>query len=328
MNDLNATSLLVILSLSQTIPKYLFSVGGPILILVGTINSLFNVLVLEQKKLRKNPCSRCFVAFNIASFFLLYLSFLPTILQIGYNIEPGTYNLPYCRIRVYLNFLLATLPPFYLILASIDRTLVTSASAQVRKWSNRSTIRKCLFGITVFWVLFHIHALIYTDIIQVTNNTFVCFPKLGIYSVMVSYYTFVVHGVIPFVSLSIFAALTIRNLHHRPHHHVDASGVGTIHPSHRQDKQLIRMLFIEILTCVIFNFVFPGVFLYIEATQYQIKSYERDVVEHLLLSISIFIFYVPSCTSLYTNLVVSKSFRKRTKHIILRKLFNNRIRPD
>jgi hypothetical protein len=136
-----------------------------LLIFIGTVSFICNLIIL----IRKSPCSICLIAFNSSSFLLLYFSLLPATLQIGFNIESGSSNLVYCRIRYYLGFLFARLPSFYLILASIDRTLVTSSNVRVRQLSNRCFIYKCIFGLTLFWTLFH------TNIIQFQPNDFVCY---------------------------------------------------------------------------------------------------------------------------------------------------------
>ncbi|UJR32403.1 hypothetical protein I4U23_019865 [Adineta vaga] len=327
MGDFNISSSLITIPNLQSIRVNLFSIGGPILIIIGTISCIVNLLVFHQKKLRKNPCALCFMAFNISSLLLLYLSFLPAVLQIGFNIEPGAYNLPYCRLRYYLGFLFACLPPFYLILASIDRTLITSSNVNIRQWSNCSFIYRCLFGITLFWMLFHSHAFVYIDIVEFEQGYSVCYFQRGLYSVLVSYYTLIVNGIIPLVLLSTFTILTMRNLHRRVFQNVITAEMRTIHISHRQDRQLTGMLLIEIFTCIIFDFIHPCVLLIVHISQYQIHSNEYQEFDRFLLSISTFSLHIPFCTSLYTNLMVSKRFRKQVKYIIFRKKMRNRTLP-
>ncbi|CAF0831362.1 unnamed protein product [Adineta steineri] len=130
------------MKLLETIPINLYVIGGPVLLFIGTISCICNLIIFTRNNLRKNSCSICLIAFNLSSLLLLYFSFLPAILQIGYNIEPGSYNLIYCRIRYYLGFLFACLPSFYLILASIDRTLITSSNIRIRQWNLLPTKRK------------------------------------------------------------------------------------------------------------------------------------------------------------------------------------------
>ena len=313
------SNLIQLLSLIQ---KSIYSIGGPILVFLGSVSCLFNLIIFNQKNLRKNPCSICFSAFNISSFLLLYLSLLPTIIEIGYNVEMGTYNLIYCRLRLYFSFLLACLPPFYLILAAIERTMITSANARIRQWSNRSFILKCLFSLTLFWILFHIHALFYTTVLQIEPNHFYCHIQLGLYSVLVSYYGLIVIGLIPIVLLSTFGWLTWRNLHTSPNR------INVIiqprNENRIQDRQLIRMLSVEIFTFMIFYFLQSSVLLYQQITQYQNKSETSIAIEQFFFNISILSLNIPPCISFYTNLMASKTFRKEIKKLF----FKNHVHPQ
>ena len=294
----------------QTAQKNLYIYGGPILLLIGTINCLFNLIIFTRKKLRKNPCSICLIAFNISCFLLLYFSFLPAILQIGFDIEPGSSNLIYCRTRYYFGFVFACLPPFYLILASIDRTLITSSNARIRQISNQSFIYKCLISLTLFWILFHIHAFFHTNIIQFGYNLFVCYFDPGLYTILTSYYTLIVNGILPPILLAIFAFLTMRNLHHSQSMNFN----GTVHSE--KNLQLIRMLFTEIFICILFDFIHPSVLLYKQITQYNEKTYEITIIDQFILSLSTFILHIPYSVSFYTNLIVSKTFRKEIKKVV------------
>jgi hypothetical protein len=319
----------------QLAQENLYRFGGSLLMFLGTISCVFNIFVFIQKNLRKSPCSICLIAFNAASCLLLYLSLLPAILQIGYNIEPGAYNLVYCRIRYYLGFLLACLPPFYLILASIDRALITSVNVRIRQWSNRCFIYKCIFILTLFWALFHIHALFYTNILQFAPNYFVCYFHTGLYSALVSYYTLIVNGMIPLFLYSFFGLLTVRNMHRRrvrpfissrpSRNRIRAQHNSTV--SYRKDRQFIRMLLTEIMICIIFDFIHPSVLLYTQITQYQTKSEEQMAIEQFIISISTFSLHVPFCISFYTNFIVSKTFRKVVKNIILKNRIIARVQP-
>ncbi|CAF0746150.1 unnamed protein product [Adineta steineri] len=304
------------MKLLETIPINLYVIGGPILLFIGTISCICNLIIFTRNNLRKNSCSICLIAFNLSSLFLLYFSFLPAILQIGYNIDPGSYNLIYCRIRYYLGFLFACLPSFYLILASIDRTLITSSNVRIRQWSNTHFIYKCLLFLTLFWTLFHIHALLYTNIIQIEPNHFVCYFNPGLYSILVSYYSLIVNGMIPPILLTIFGLLTMRNIHHSRSRISPSLVKNNSNIIHRKNQQLIRMLSTEILICIMINFIHPSVLLYEQITQNKIQDYNHTIINQFLISISTFILHIPYCLSFYTNLIVSKTFRTEVKHFI------------
>ena len=200
--------------------------------------------------------------------------------------------------------------------------MITSANARTRQWSNRSFVLKCLFSLTFFWILFHIHALFYTTILQIGSNHFYCYTQPGLYSVLVSYYSLIVIGLIPIVFLSIFGWLTWRNLHTRPNR-INV----IIQPRNQnriQDQQLIRMLLVEISTFMIFYFINPSVLLYQQITQYQNKSETSIAIEQLFSGISILSLPIPPCTSFYTNLMASKTFRKEIKKLF----FKNHVHPQ
>lgn len=313
----------------QLAQKNLYYFSGPLLMFFGTISCICNILVFIQKNLWKNPCSICLIAFNVASFFLLCISLLSAILQIGYNIEPGAYNLVYCRIRYYVAFLFACLPPFYLILASIDRALVTSMNIRLRQLSNRCFIYRCIFILTLFWILFHIHVFFHVNLLQLAPNYFACYLTSGLYFVLISYYALIVNGLIPIIFYLFLGLLTVKNMHRRlvrpfiSGHRLRTHGNNTI--SFRNDRQFIRMLLTEVTIYIMFGFINPSVLLYRQITQYQIKSRVVLAEEQLIISISTFSLHVPFCISFYTNFIVSKTFRKVTKNIILKNRIFSRI---
>lgn len=68
---------------------YLYQIGGPIFIVIGSIGSILNLIVFTQRTLRKNPCSTYFIAYNVANFLYMYGSLLSLTLDIGYHIDPS-----------------------------------------------------------------------------------------------------------------------------------------------------------------------------------------------------------------------------------------------
>ncbi len=169
---------------------YLYKYGGPILITLGTISCVLNIMVFTKKILRKNPCSIYFVALNISNILLIYQSLLFSILQAGYNIQPTAYNLPLCRFYIYTIILFDILGPFYLILASADRVLITSSNALTRRRSTQRLAYICIISGTIFWMLIHIHGLVFGSIVEVPPNYVFCYFQSGAYLAFIAYYSF------------------------------------------------------------------------------------------------------------------------------------------
>ena len=152
-----------------------YRIGGPILMVIGTLSCILSFMVFMRKNLRKNPCSIYLMAVNVSNILLIFTSISLSTLAIGYKIDPSLSNLRFCRFRYYVMFLFDILGPSYLILAAIDRVLLTSPNALTRQRSTPRLAYTCIIIATVFWTLMHLHAAIVTDIVQIRPGVSLCF---------------------------------------------------------------------------------------------------------------------------------------------------------
>lgn len=301
----------------NTILENLYQYGGLILIVLGTVSSLINLAVFLQKNLRKNPCYIYFIARNIWNIFFIYLSLLYVTLVLGFNIFPNSSNLSYCHFSIYISLLCDTLSPFYLILASIDRFCMTSSNAHLRR---RMTCRlACLLSLfgTIFWILFHIHALIYSQIVEIKYNSFHCDLQTGLYSTLVTYYLLTIKGILSPILLITFGLLITKNLRTirrtTPVIHI----IRITKISSRIDQQIVRLLIKDIIVYLLFASITAIVLMYELITQHYTKDFQGEQVEYFIRYISTFCVSIPFCIGCYTNLIVSKIFRNEVKYIIL-----------
>jgi hypothetical protein len=143
----SSTELIAAMEAAET---YLYRFGCPILMLIGIIGCILNLIVFTQKNLRKNPCSIYFIAYNLANLTYIYSSLLALTMSIGYSIDPSSHNLAICHLRLYITVLFNCLTAFYLILAAIDRILITSPNALTRQRSTRRFAYVCIGIGTLF----------------------------------------------------------------------------------------------------------------------------------------------------------------------------------
>lgn len=302
---------------------HLFRIGGPILTFIGTLGSLLNLVVFTQKNLRKNPCSIYFIAFNLGNLLSIYFAFLILTLSRGYHINYNTINLAICRLHSYAAILLNCLSPSYLILAAIDRILITSSNALTRQKSTCRLAYISIVGVTLFWVLFHIHALILTRIIPITPNISICYFEEGAYLTFISYFAIMKEMVA--LSLMIICSLwSIKNIR-KPHPAAAGNNLAmnrtggptnNLQSNASKDRQMIRMLFIDISMNVLFSFLYAIYFVYGQITENHTKSYAQLQIENIVLFLSLYLVNIPFCTSCYTNLIVSKTYRKEVKKLL------------
>ena len=290
--------------------------------LLGSIGCLLNLMVFTQKKLRKNSCSIYFIAYNIGNFIYIYAAPFYTTLNVGYNIDASIQNLVLCRLRLYTTVLFNCLCSFYLVLASIDRALITSANTRTRQ---RSTLRKaytCVIGGTVFWALFHSHELILTSLIQILPNVFLCYFEQGIYRTFLSCYL-LIKELLTLALLAICGLWSIKNIRAsarriRGTNVANESRTGvtnTIRTTSLKDQQLAFMLLMDIMIYGLFFSTYAIFLLYQQVTQNYVKSPVQIQIESIVRNLAQFAATIPVSTSFYTNLIASKTFRHEVKKV-------------
>ncbi|CAF0967812.1 unnamed protein product [Adineta steineri] len=312
-------------TLIYEIEKDLFRYGGPILIVIGSISCILNLMVFMKDGLRKNPCSVCFIAINMTNFAYIYLGLLFVVLPSGYGIDPSTNNIDFCRFRYYADTILTCWESSYLILASIDRTMITSRNANTRKRSTRRLIFICIISIAIFWALFHIHALIFAQILEEGPNYFVCYYQPGAYTTFITYYSLFINGLIPPFLMILFGIQTVKNARQlgrktgpAKSSNVGSVSVGGTHIVQSKDQQLIRIVLVDIITYIICKCPVTLFLIYQQITQYQMKSAQQEIIEQLVAQIIYFVFFMETSIGCYTNLLVSKTFRRELKLIFIR----------
>ncbi|CAF1269518.1 unnamed protein product [Adineta steineri] len=291
--------------------------------LMGTVGCGINLIVFTRKNLRKNPCSIYFIAYNVANLGFIYALLLSATMEEGYNINVSIQSLIICRLRLYTGILFDVLSPFYLILASIDRILVTSQDALVRQKSTRRLALLSVIGGTLFWTLFQSHALVLTNIIQVGPDLFVCYFQPGVYLDFFTFYAILKQFVF-FLLMIICGVWSIKNIRNLQRVRIapDLSVSRTVvenssQATAKKDRQMILMLLIDIIISALFSFVYAIYLLYLQITQNYNKTTDRTEIEDRIGYLCLFCIGIPYCVSCYANLIVSKTFRNEVKKVFL-----------
>ncbi|CAF1406980.1 unnamed protein product [Adineta steineri] len=301
------------------IEKNLYAIGGPIIIILGTICSIISLFVFCQKKLRKNPCAIYFISINISNLFYIYSSILIISLSFGYNIDLSSYNIITCRLLYYCSLLFDCLSAFYLILASLDRVLVTSPNALTRQRSTLHLAYKSVIIGTLFWMLFHSHTLFLVDFYELAPGYFVCYFQPGLYANLIGYYSTIVRGILMFALLIIFGIWTGKNLQNVNRHRIIPIAHTSVNTLGNQEniirsktRQFALMLLMEILINIVFYAMLSitGIYEQIATSESQTTFY------YFIRLIASFIGNIPLCASFMGNLFISKTFRSEVKRIL------------
>ena len=262
-------------------------------------------------------------AVNVASLLFIYSMILILTLSIGFDIDLSSYNVVSCRLSVYVTFLFDSLSSFYLILAAIDRVMVTSVNALTRQRSTPRLARLSLAAGTLFWMLFHMHALILTDVLPIGPSRTLCTPVPGSYSNFIGYYLLLVKSVLVPLLMAIFGLWTMRNIQNVRHRRVapacsvTGKGSGANWTSiNSKDRPLVLILLMNVSLYVVFNLPLSITAMYQQVTPTSAQTFEQVQMNQFIRLVTLFISYVPPCIDFYGNLLVSKSFRSEAKRLI------------
>ncbi|UJR38680.1 hypothetical protein I4U23_031346 [Adineta vaga] len=309
-----------ILTVLSSVQYYMFRFVSPIVLLLGSIGCIINLMVFTQKILRKNSCAIYFIAYNAANFIYIYAAPFYATLNVGYNIDASIQNLILCRLRFYTTVLFNCLCSFYLVLASIDRVLITSSNARTRQKSTLRMAYICIIGGTIFWALFQSHALFLTNIIQILPNYFLCYFEPGMYRTFLSYYVLIkeILALALLITCGLWSIKNIQRSARRIGDATDAHSTATVrtnatHSTASKDRQLAFMLLMDITIYGLFCSTFAIFLLYQQITQYDVKSPVQIQIESIARNLAQFAASIPVSTSFYTNLIASKTFRNEVK---------------
>ncbi len=278
------------------------------------MGAVLSCIIFARKTMRKNPGSIYFIAYNAANLFVMLLSLLPPVIAFITKFDLTVYSVPYCKIVFYLRLVLPVLSQYYLVLASIDRTLVTSSNALIRQRSNHRLAYWSIAAVTFIAVIFFVHLLVGVSIYQIYPGYYLCYYQAGNYRTFTAYSNLIIDGIAPWFLLSVFAVLTMKNLH-RIHITPVLAVSSPANPHRSKDRQLAIILLSEIVIYIIFSSATPVYGIYQQITQYERKSVVQQAIETFVLEVVFLLKFVNPSTSFYVNLVVSKTFRQKTSEL-------------
>ena len=154
------------------ISTYVYRYANLTTYLVGNIGNALSVCVFLQKSWRKNVCVFYLLIDLLLSTIYLNSSILGTTLIVGFNINLLNSSTVLCKLFFYTSLWTVMLTPTILILAGIDRLLISSQNIDTRLYSSR---RLAYFSVSIgtcFWLLFTLHVLIKVSVQQFGPNDF------------------------------------------------------------------------------------------------------------------------------------------------------------
>lgn len=283
------------------------------LYVLGNVGNLLNVSVFLRRSWRKNVCVFYFLICVLFDVLNLNSTILGHIVIHGFHIDLQSSSVFLCKLYNYMAFFVSTMPATLLILASIDRLLISSRNVDTRLYSSRRLAYFSLSISGVFWFVFYFHVLIKFDVQQFGPAPPIClFDMRGFYRDFL-YYSLLVINIGTFLIMVILPILSFKNVHRNrlePRHHRQR-----VHTMHKKDFQLLRCLFVRDLVYIVCNIVLASYSTYKAVARYEPITPEDRAMDEFLFNLSSIIRHIPFCTSFLVYVSVSKAFRQELKRL-------------
>jgi hypothetical protein len=294
------------------IPIYLHQYVVPIFYVIGNIGNLFSFFIFLKRSWRKNVCVFYFVICLINNTIFVNSALLGAIFTFGFNINAQNSNNVLCKLFYYVSYLFSESYPIVLILASIDRLLISSQNVDTRLYSSKRLAYFTISTSTVIWSIFCFHILIKINIQEVYTSTFVCYYDLSKFYLDFFVYSTLVISMITSAFLIILSILAFKNV--RRIRAVPRQQRNQLRTMNKKDFQLLRCLYLHIITYIIFSILIVVSVGYSVTIKYETLTPMEQAVNDFLSDFGSFLHYIPYCSSFFIFVCVSKAFRQELKN--------------
>ena len=176
------------------------------LIIFGLFGSLCNILIFTSRTLRKNACAFYFLCTAVFEFVILCFGAITRLATENLGSTLLHQNRLFCKIRSYLITSFSSITPYFIVLACIDRCLVTSTRLRYQTFNHKKLAYLLALLTTLIGLLINSHTLVLFDLQPM------CIPQPGSYSLFYSIYLIIFNGVVPNCLILGFSLRTIHNV--------------------------------------------------------------------------------------------------------------------
>ncbi|CAF1314980.1 unnamed protein product [Adineta ricciae] len=291
----------------------------PIIYTLGNIGNIISLIIFLKKSWRKHVCVVYFIMYIFFNTCYLNSTTLASIFIFGYQIMAQTTNIVLCKVYIYMAFIFATISPTILILASIDRLLISSENIQLRLYSSKRLAYFSTGISTAFWMIFNLHVLIKVDIQKVSPTLTICYYDLSKFYFDFVFFSLMAIHIIFGLMMFILCILSFQNVR-RIRNISRQQRRNQIRTMKKKDFQLLHCLFVQNLVFITFAFLVNSNFVYGTILRESSPTSLPYIIQQFLDQFLSVLYNIPYCTNFYIFIFMSKSFRQDVYRLVL-KLF-------
>ena len=263
--------------------------------ILGFFGNIFNICTFTQPSLIKNPCSIYFISASVANLLVLLFGLIVRSLVDGFGIDLISHSLAFCRIRYFMLHCSMSLSSWFTILAGIDRYCISSRHARRRQISNRRFACRSVAVATGLGVVLYSHVFGLFTIEQLKSGPY-CYAQTGTYRIFYDFLYFACYSFTPPLLMIVVGLGTVNNIH-RMRQQVHSTDGGC--RVRKRDRQLIRMLLIQIVCTVILTLPIAVQKLYAVFTQQAVKGALQTAVENFITQVLRNFSFIECSSSFY-----------------------------
>jgi hypothetical protein len=278
-------------------------------LLIGNIGCVFNTIIFLRPCLISSSCSRYFLSSSFANVFQLNIGLVSHILDFGFHIHPYHHSIILCKLRNYLINVAGFLSQTYLLLACIDRYLISLNRSSSRRINTVAVANRIIWAVTVFWMVILSHMLVYGTILQPSQFCFFSTPS---YVFFISVHNLILSGFVLPILMVLFGLLTLKNIRL-------IRRQACVRRRKRRNHYLSLMLISNVFVSVFFTLLYTSGLIYLSffmATSSKKISYRDSVEQRFVSFIAIMFYYAPFAIFFYVNIFTSQRFRSELKSIL------------
>ena len=285
----------------------------PTYVVLGILGNTFCIIYFLQRAQRSSSCGFYLLLAAITNIFVIIFGVTTNIASTS-TLSLSS-SLIYCKLRMYINHTSIFIGRMFTVLASIDTYTMTSAKHACRMFSQKSNAIKCVIAVVFCCPIIAVHIPILNTIVAGQ-----C-VMTGIYALIFAIYQTLIAGIIPPLLMTIFSFLAYFNMKK-----VGLRQEDRVNRTKRQQqRQLIRMVTVQIIVYVISAELNPITTLYKQLTSTVTKSQNRKAIESFIIFIAAnFLLYLNTWTPFFIYYTTSSSFRTAFIRIFKR---NHQIQP-
>jgi hypothetical protein len=244
----------------------------------------------------------------------LNFSVIPPVYALDHP-DPTTAIFAFCRLQYYFRHAFNQMMRTFFIFACADRYAISSTNLRIRSFSRYQIAQWVILCVPVFWLSL---AIFPTMLRTIENGS--CEGYEGLATIVLATYITVFVGFAPLFVMIIFGLLMLMNLKNSRARVQPITCIGpATHRLRKRDREMMRMLFIEVMCYICTTAPLAVDRLYISATQTAIKSNERLQIESFITYLTgTFLLYINNGLSFWIYITTSRTFRLEFQNLLIK----------